>query len=486
MSEQASPPLASADVAIIGGGPAGLAALQVLRGHDLRLLLIDEQPRVGGQITRQPPPGFKLHQWLPGRLYRGAKNLVRDIEGALDVDWHLATTVVGIETLATAGGAPLFRLWLHGPDGIKPIAAARVLLAPGCHELAVPFPGVNLPGVSGVGAIQTFIKSQFLLPGRRFVLAGAHPLQLIVADQILKAGGDIAAVVFAQRPAELARRAWPGWPVLVRDWPKFAAPLAILRKLKARRIPIRFGYVVAAAQGKDGLEQVTIKPVDNDNKLCTDVMGESFACDSLGLGYGFVASAELARQLGADIDWDQQRGFWLCRHDTQMQSSRRGLYVAGEITGVDGADAAIAKGRVAALALLADLKPDAPGTSQNLAAARRHLKHSLRFAAYLQRFAAPPWPALMQLPHADTLLCRCECITKAEVDTAMREDVLDGEINALKLATRAGMGHCQGRLCAPFLNLLTATNGFEASQAFTARMPAKPVPIRDLLSLSKQ
>lgn len=486
MNKQASPASCRADVAIIGGGPAGLAALKVLRGHELQLMLIDEQPKVGGQITRQPPPGFQLSQWLPGRLYRAAKKLVRDMESAPDVAWHLSTAVIGIEALTADDSAPLFRLWLHGPDGIRPVHAARVLLAPGCHELAVPFPGATLPGVSGVGAIQAFLKSQLLLPGKRFVLAGAHPLQWIVADQILQAGGDIAAVVFSQRRGALARRAWPGWPVLVRDWPKFAAPLVILRRLIARRVPIRFGHVVTAAEGKDRLEQVTVKPVDGNGRLRVDVPGESFSCDSLGLGYGFVASAELARQLGADTHCDQQRGFWLCRHDAQMQSSRRGLYVAGEITGVDGADAAIAKGRVAALALLADLKPDAPGTPQELAAARRHLKRTLRFASYLQRLAAPPWPALMQLPQADSLLCRCESITKAEIDTAMREHVLDGEINALKLATRAGMGLCQGRLCAPFLNLLMATDELASSQAFTARMPAKPVPIRDLLSLSKQ
>lgn len=485
MSHHPAPPHL-ADVAIVGAGPAGLAAAHVLRGHGLRLTLIDEQSRVGGQITRQPPPGFQVSQWLPGRLYRAAKSLAYDMEGAQELDWRLSTTVMGIETVQQDGGTPPFRLWLHGPDGITAISAARLLIAPGCHEIAAPFPGWTLPGVSGVGAIQTFIKSQLLLPGRRFVLAGAHPLQLIVADQILKAGGDIAAIVFSQSLGGLARRVWPGWRVLCGHWPKFTAPLAILKRLAARGIPFRFGHVIAAANGTDHLEQVSIRPLDADGRLRAESLEETFTCDALGLGYGFAAAAELARQAGADSVWQPGRGFWLCRHDARMQSSVRGLYVAGEITGVDGADAAIAKGRLAAAALLADLRPGAPGGAERLAAAGRRLDSELRFAAYLQRLAAPPWPALMQLPQAGTVICRCESVTKGEIDAAAAAHELDGEINATKLATRAGMGRCQGRLCGPLISMLTAKGGIGQHNPFTARMPVRPVPITELLSLSKQ
>src|SRR5688572_12356959 len=87
---------ATCEVAIIGAGPSGLAAAAVLREHGVGVTIIDEQPRAGGQILRQPPRNFSVAHWLPAKLYDRVKAALHAVNERQDIDWRFQSTVLGI------------------------------------------------------------------------------------------------------------------------------------------------------------------------------------------------------------------------------------------------------------------------------------------------------------------------------------------------------------------------------------------------------
>ncbi|MBK5911740.1 hypothetical protein CCR85_09605 [Rhodothalassium salexigens] len=486
------PTATAAPVAIVGAGPAGLAAAALLADHGVRPLLIDEAPRPGGQILRQPPRETTVERWLPGPLYRAPKAALRAVEDRADIAWLGGATVLGIDPPDPLAGRDGFELWVDtGARGHRLIAAERVLLATGAYELPVAFPGWTLPGVMGAGALQTLLKSQQILPGDRLVFAGSHPLQLVVADQALDAGAEVALVAFSQsRPAVLAAAA-RSLRHLGRHWPKVWTPARILARLVARGVAVRFNTVVAEAHGSHTVTAATLAGLDRAGGRAPDGTADRrarVACDTLALCYGFLAGTELARATGAAWTWDLDAGGWLVAHDGAFRSSVPGLYAAGEATGVDGADAALAKGRLAARAILADR---GLATSDSTDAARRRdartLARALAFARDLRRFARPPHRALDRITGADTLVCRCEAITRAGVEAGRQPPLALADMNAVKRATRVGMGACQGRLCGAILARLArpGTGGGQPPRPFTARMPVKPASIAAVAALAE-
>jgi len=476
----------TAEVAVLGAGPSGLAAAAQLAERGVTAAVLDEQARPGGQLLRRPPSAFGVENWLAGPLYRRAKAVLAEAETRAEIAWYSGWTVYGLDPPDPLAGETEFRIWAGRGDEQILLRAERVIVATGAYELPVPFPGWTLPGVMGAGGLQTFLKSQHILPGRRFVLAGSHPLQLVVAEQILNAGGEIALMAFSQSRRDLLRKGLAGAGLVPRNFAKFAAPARMLTRLAARRVRLRFNTIIGEAAGSDQLERVRMRRLDAA-AAPQEAEAEATSCDSLGVCYGFVAATELARQAGAAWDWDPARGGWLIRADSAMRSSVPGLYAAGETTGVDGADAAIAKGVLAARAILTDRGPDAAMGHAATGRARRALRRELRFARYLQGLSAPPWPALDALPARETLVCRCECVSREAIEAAGAELGPQTDTNAIKLATRAGMGLCQGRLCAPTIARLAqaraASPGASPPAPFTARMPAKPAPIARVASL---
>lgn len=446
------------DVAIIGGGPAGQAAALEIAGSNLSVVVCDEQARPGGQILRQRPSVFGSAGWLPGRSYRDLKARTAAFE-ALPLDWRGGRSVLGI--MPSPEG---FALDAAGPDGVERFAARRVLVAAGCQDLAVPLPGWTLPGVMAAGGLQAFIKAQAFVPGQRILLAGTHPLMLLIADQIIAAGGTVAGVFFAQPRRQLlgAMAAHPAAAISA-GGPFRDAASAWLR-LRQAGVAIRFGASLARISGATRVEGVVL------------AAGESVLCDCVGLCFGFVPQAELVRAAGAQVRVAGPAGGWAATHDAWMQSSVPGLFVAGETTGVGGAPAAAATGAIAGLGMALTLGAITDAVAITRAAPhRREHRHRMAFAALLDAAADPRahWP----LPDATTLACRCEDVSFGALETTLP---MVASADAAKLITRCGMGLCQGRNCEPTLLRLLARCGID-DPGFAARYPARPVAIGDLL-----
>lgn len=458
------------EFAVVGAGPAGLAAALTAADAGAEVTVFDEQHSPGGQICRQPPATFREEaaDRRPGRALRMA---------ALEhprIRFALGTTVWGIldgRTLAYSNAAGSGRL-----------RAKQVLVAPGCYDLPVAFPGWTLPGVMSAGGIQTMIKSQHLLPGRRFLLAGAHPLLLLVAAQLVKAGAELEAVVFAQQ-LDL----WEGIAQLPRlwgQWGKLAEALECWQTLRKHGVPIRFGQVTVRAEGSAAVERAVLAQANQDwsPRPGTEY---SVAVDTIGIGYGFIPSTELAVQAGAAMQWEPMHGVWVVHHDQSMRTNVPGLLVAGEATGVAGADVAMEEGRLAGLTAL-----EALGYLNPVEIERRRrrvagaLSRQKRFATALDRLCAPR-PGLSRLVTDETIVCRCESLAAGTIRQAMTDHPHLRTADSVKLLTRAGMGLCQGRYCGRTVAHLVAeatAQPLTEVGAYRVRPPVKPVPIAHLLS----
>jgi len=446
------------DVLIVGGGPAGQAAALALDGHGLAIAVVDEQPRPGGQILRQPPGHFRVANWLPGGAYDRLKAQLARFEGLSGVDWLGGHSVLGL-----LSGDDGFIVQASGPEGLRRIEARRVLIAAGCQDLAVPLPGWTLPGVYAAGGIQAFVKSQQIVPGDRVLLAGTHPLQLLIAAQIVKAGGTVAAVLFAQSRAAMARAMMTQGAAAFANIRNLLMAAGAMSTLRRAGVPVRHGVGLQAALGEDRVTGARTSE------------GE-IACDAIGLCYGFVPQSALPRAAGASMRVAGRAGGWAAEHDEWMRSSVPGLFVAGETTGVAGAPAAMAAGEIAGIGLAHDLGlVDRATADRQVAGPRRERSALLRFAAMLDAVADPA--DHLPAPSPETLACRCEDVSFAAIDAAIAGG---GSANAVKLLTRCGMGPCQGRNCEPTLLRRLDAAGRHGDRGFTQRFPVRPVTIGDL------
>ncbi|MGH6782379.1 MAG: NAD(P)/FAD-dependent oxidoreductase, partial [Sphingomonadaceae bacterium] len=256
------------DLIIIGGGPAGQAAALALDGYGLRIAVVDEQPRPGGQILRQPPAPFRVGNWLPGRSYDALKGQLARFAALGDVEWLGGHAALGV---AREDGGFVVRA--SGPEGLRRLAAKRVLIAAGCQDLAVPLPGWTLPGVYAAGGIQAFVKSQQIVPGERIVLAGTHPLMLLIAAQIVAAGGSVTGVLFAQARGAMIRAVLAEGDVAAAHIGQMSAAGGAYATLMRAGVPVRFGVALEAVLGDGCVAAVRTSA------------GE-IGCDAVGLCYG--------------------------------------------------------------------------------------------------------------------------------------------------------------------------------------------------------
>jgi thioredoxin reductase len=452
------------DLVIIGGGPAGQAAAEIACAAGLSTAMLDEQPRMGGQILRQPPRSLTVRDWLPGSGYAGLKAQLARAEALKGLEWRGGLSVLGLFRQPDG-----LRILASGQAGQRVLDARHVLVAAGCYDMPTAFPGWTLPGVMSAGGVQAFIKSQQVMPGRRFVLAGTHPLQLLVADQLRKAGADVAGVHFAQSLRAMVAPMLAD-PLLPLGNPRpFRDAAAAYVNLRRAGVPVRFGQRLVRATGGSRLEAAEFAD------------GTSIACDVLATCFGFLPQADLPRQAGCTMQPCPMTGGLATIVDRWQRSSVEGLSAAGETTGVAGAEVALREGRLAAIGiLLARQCLSAEEAERKAAPIRRELAKLQRFADLLARIADPR-AAIARLADDDTILCRCEDVTRGALLRVLRAQAGPQDASALKLVSRAGMGVCQGRSCEHAVRALLADHGAAPGSGFTARFPARPVAIADLI-----
>jgi thioredoxin reductase/bacterioferritin-associated ferredoxin len=452
------------DVLVIGGGPAGAHAAIESDRRGLRTLLLDEGTDAGGQVYRP----------LAAGLGNGPGNSLGSDQAS---GTQLRAELAGSGVEARFGHAVWlvhrgFATYAFADSGSVQIRSRAVVVAAGTYERIVPVPGWTLPGVIGLGAATTLLKSQQVLPGRQVVVAGCGPLLLLVAVKILDAGGRVAAVVDLNGPRDLLRTI-PGavWR------PDLALQgTAWMMRLARAKVPILWRHAVSQVIGETGVTEVRVVPVDAQGRPRASAP-RAFSADALAIGHGLVPATEITRLLGATHEYRPERGGWIATLDRDLRTSVPGLYVAGDGGGVAGVGAAGWRGRLAGLAAARDLGFLDPGAFEcERAAIARPMGRAEAFGHAMSSLMAPR-SGLLDLMTPGTVVCRCEDVTSGEIEEALAQGA--AEMNQIKAWTRCGMGPCQGRMCAETVASLVARHASDGSrpQPWTPRPPVRLVPI---------
>ena len=451
------------DVAVIGAGPAGMAAAATCARAGLHTVLIDEQPSAGGQIYRGVTEPAGDNPARRGTDYTRGADLARELResGAR----HLArTTVWSLDATLEIG--------LLSDGTARMLSARRVIIACGAIERPFPFKGWTLPGVMTAGAAQILLKSSGLVPAGRVVLAGCGPLLWLLATQCLAAGAQIDAILDTT-PAGSWRRALRHLPsfALSPYAAKGAAMLASAR-MKTRVIS---GVEELRGEGTDRVERIAYRRHDGAEA--------SLPVDSLLVHHGVVPSTNLAMAAGIEHRWDALQCAWAPVLGPDGQSSVEGISIAGDSGGIVGARAAAAQGKLVGLAAAAALGAVMPA-SEGLAA-RRALARHLRGRDFLHLLYLPA-PGNRASGDDDTIVCRCEEVTRREIVEAVRLGCMGP--NQVKSFLRCGMGPCQGRQCGlAVTELVAAVRGVPPGEVghFRVRFPVKPLTVQALAALPK-
>lgn len=450
-------------VLIVGAGPAGLRAAESLVAAGCIPILVDEAPRIGGQIYRQPPrvAGF-------GRsakdLYGASSDRAKDLFVAFDrirhrIDYRPSSLVYDLidnRAIVVAGGKS------------EEIAFDALILATGAMDRIVPAPGWTLPGVYSLGGAQIALKHQGCTIGSKVAFVGTGPLLLLTAYQYARAGVPPAAVVLPSRRWQFARSS-----LSLLATPAIAARgLRWLLGLRRRGVPILFEHRLDRVLGTDAVTGIAVSGARGKPR--------EIACDAVALGYGLQSETQLADLAGLDFGFDAARQQWLPVCDEFGRGAgRTDVYLAGDGNGVLGADAAEARGRLAVFALLSDRELDTGlyDPANDLRAVARWSQ----MQAALRRAFALPEDFIAKVPD-NALLCRCEGVQVGDY-RGIAGLLGARELNRAKAYSRVGMGRCQGRLCGHAAAEILADKlgvSLDSVGRLRSQPPVKPVTVANI------
>jgi NADPH-dependent 2,4-dienoyl-CoA reductase/sulfur reductase-like enzyme len=309
------------DLVIIGAGPAGLTAAREAASHGVKVLVLDENDRPGGQLFTQTHKFFGSGQHMASvRGFQIGERLLEDLS-KLDVEISLNTVVLGV----FPGKKVMF---VKGGDKVKTVDAKTILLAAGALEKPLMFKGWTLPGVMGAGAAQTMMNISRVLPGRKALMLGSGNVGLIVSYQLKQSGCEVVGVL----------------EVL----PKISGYKVHASKIRRAGIPILTSYTIKEAKGKEFVESAIITGVGLFAGAFSPIHGGEMEieCDLICIAAGLQPFSELCWQLNLKMQYISALGGFVPVHDEYLQTSAPDIYAAGDLAGIEEASTAMEEGRL--------------------------------------------------------------------------------------------------------------------------------------------
>jgi thioredoxin reductase len=455
------------DIAVVGAGPAGMAAATEAAGHGAHVLLFDEQSGPGGQVYRAVTRSPLADGDVLGPDYRRGRELAAALasSGAEHVP---GATVWQISSEREIGVS------VDGASSL--VRADQIIIATGAQERPFPIPGWTLPGVMGAGGAQALLKSTGLAEPQA-VFAGTGPLLYLVANQYLQAGVPIRAILDTTPRANMYR-ALAHLPAALLSGEELAKGRRWITALRRAGIPFIKGVDGLKLSGTDRLSGVEYRRHGRWSRIDTD---------SIFLHQGVVPNVNLAMATGCTHRWSDGQLCWHGVTDQWGETNLPGIAIAGDGAAINGAVAAGHVGRIAALGALHRCERLDSHTRDRLATPiRRALTKATRGRTFLDVLFRPA-PQFRIPGDGATLVCRCE-----EVDAArIRESAALGCVdpNQVKGLTRCGMGLCQSRSCGLTVSeIIASVRGVHVSEvgALRLRAPVKPLALEELAALSAE
>lgn len=320
------------DVLVVGAGPAGLCAAIESATHGASVLLVDENQCLGGQLIKQ------THKFFGSKQERAG---TRGIEIAKDLECELRKLeqegTIRVMTESTVIGCyesdKKYRFGVverrEYASVLYDVRCDAVILACGAMENMLLFPGNDLPGVYGAGAVQTLMNVYGVKPGKRVLMVGAGNVGLIVSYQLLQAGIAVDCVVEAA--------------------PTIGGYNVHAAKLRRCGVPILTSHSIKEVCGDEKVEGAVIVKLDGEWKPISN-SEKYIKCDTICLAVGLTPSTRLLSQIGVNLEYIPEAGGYVALHDESMQTSVNGVYVAGDASGIEEASTAMIEGKIAGLA----------------------------------------------------------------------------------------------------------------------------------------
>lgn len=310
------------DIAVIGGGPAGLSAAYEAAYSGARVCLIDENKTLGGQLFKQIHKFFGSKDHHAGtRGFRIAQMLVDNVKNS-NVDVYSDAVAWGVnhgyQVGVTVSDTYTFI-----------VEAKKIIVATGASENTLAFPNSTLPGIIGAGAAQTLMNVRKVRPGKRALVVGSGNVGLIVSYQMMQAGVDVVGLVEAA--------------------PSIGGYMVHASKIRRAGVPIMTSTTITRAEGKDQVERVYIADVD-EHFNPVEGTERPVDVDLVAIAVGLHPMTELCVMLGCETKFHGGLGGFVPRHDVNMETSLHGIYIAGDVSGIEEASVAIEEGRLAGLA----------------------------------------------------------------------------------------------------------------------------------------
>ena len=454
------------DVVIIGAGPAGISAALMASSCGLKTLLLDEQPRPGGQIYRNITRVSRSVAELLGPDYRHGAALTTQLARS-GVEVHQGALVWDV--------AQGFTITAQMDGRSYQVRARQLIVASGAMERPSPLPGWTLPGVMNAGAAQILLKSSGSVPAGRVVMAGGGPLLLLVACQLLEAGVTLAGIVETSSRANWWR-ALRHLPTALGAPAYLAKGVQMLLRLRRAGVPMFAAATGLCIEGKQAAQGLSFTHAGLAKRLDADLVL---------LHHGVVPNTRIGQLLRVEHHWDKVQLSLRPRVDVWGASSLAGFRIAGDSAGIAGALAAECSGALAALGAARDLGHLSESEcNQRSAPIRQRLAAQLRIRPFLDALYRPPeW---LSNPSDNTIVCRCEEVTAGRI-REMAQLGCQGP-NQTKFFSRCGMGPCQGRLCGlTVTQMLAGSLGKRPDEIgfYRVRAPLKPVRLASLAALAQ-
>ncbi|RKZ34682.1 pyridine nucleotide-disulfide oxidoreductase [bacterium] len=335
------------ELLVIGGGPAGLTSALHAGRYGTETAIVDDAIRPGGQLIKQTHKFFGSKMEYAGtRGFQIAELLLKELSKFNNVKIYDRTTATGYYedgVITCLRGEKYFK--------IKP---KRVIIATGAFERMIPFVGNDLPGVYGAGAVQTVMNLYGVVPAKRALMVGAGNIGLIISYQLLQAGVEVVAII--------------------EGMDKIGGYQVHSSKVRRMGVPILTRHTIIEAVGEREVEGAIISKID-ENWRPIPGTEKRLDVDTICLAVGLSPTIDILRQAGAKIVYIPELGGDVAIRDEFMETTAKGIYVAGDTAGIEEASSAIIEGAIAGISAAKSLGKSIPDFEKQIAKLREELNN---------------------------------------------------------------------------------------------------------------